>query len=325
MYFPYLKWKEFETATFAQAQFLSSGSIIPIFEPVSLSYGTKEKPRVPRQRRWLRNVAENDVRFGLIVNSANGDPVPTLDHVLWEIDILDDLYREYKPDLLLPAFEIRAEQNISELEDFAQRFGDRQCIFVHRNCPFPKGILADTLSRLDRLPVHIFLDHITADFRESLPAIGRVLMRDGFKRRTSSRYYPTESGFHNLLFTYQEHGCDGFSDFSIIGDILPTGWGKPKNIALHLAEKHEDTMVIKHFVSDGTLQESLPSAMYRDALKRLLEYTGIPPSAGFDTQGVHEFRTQLFKRLGQPKQWGIMHHMEIVERELKAQGITPFI
>ena len=80
MYFPYLRGKQYEVLAVRDSGFLSSNRIIPVFEPTTLAGPTPFN-------RFLR-IANNGVKFSVIVNSVSGKPPPALANT---IQVLDDL------------------------------------------------------------------------------------------------------------------------------------------------------------------------------------------------------------------------------------------
>ena len=229
MYFPYLRGKQYEVLAVRESGFLSSNRIIPVFEPITLS-----GPALNRFRR----IAKNGVKFSVIVNSNSGQPPPAL---ATTIQVLKDLESRL-PGVVLPAFEIRAGQPVSDVRDFARTFASQQCVLVHRNHTHSETALGRALNPLVRPAVQVLLDggaplHVV----KALPAVGIVLLRDGFSRCMRNADYPSQSNFDDLLYTYRSRGFDGFSDFSIVGDAYSSGGGPAIHVAIHLTELYKTT------------------------------------------------------------------------------------
>ena len=317
MYFPYLRGKQYEVLAVQESGFLSNSRIIPMFEPTNLSNATRN--------RFL-SIAKNGVKFSVIVNSANGEPPPLLAEAT---RVLMDL-ESCMPGTVLPAFEVRAHHLVSDVSNFAQTFASLQCVLIHRNHTHSATVLDKALRPLSRPVVQILLDggaplHVV----KALPSVGRVLLRDGFSRCTPNANYPSRSNFDELLYTYRNLGFAGFSDFAIVGDSFSPGGGAAKNVAIHLTELQNTTIVANHFVSRNPPQRGNDAAMYFDALTLLISHTGNPPRADLNTQGVREYHQSNSLRhypgLGKLKQWSMMHHMEIIDRQLHAAGTSSFV
>ena len=289
-----------------------------MFEPTTLSS--------PTLKRFLR-LANNGVKFSVIVNSVSGQPPPAL---ATTSQVLKDLESRV-PGAVLPAFEIRPGQPVSDVLDFARTFASQQCVLVHhRNHTHSETALSGALNPLSRPPVQILLDGGTPlDVVKALPAVGVVLLRDGFSRCTRNADYPIQSNFDDLLYTYRSREFDGFSDFSIVGDAYSPRGGAAIHVAIHLTELYKTTIVANHFVSKTPPQRGNDQAKYFSALDLLMSYTGSPPSADLDTEGVREYHQSNSLRhypgLGKLKQWSMMHHMEIIDRKLDAMNTSSFV
>ena len=201
---------------------------------------------------------------------------------------------------------------------------------VHRNHTHSKRELRRSIQSLSRPAVQILLEGgASLDVVNYLPAVGRVLLRDGFSRCARNADYPNRSNFDDLLHRYSGLGFDGFSDFSIVGDAYSPGGGAAIHVAIHLTELDQATIVANHFVSQTPPQRGNNQAKYFSALNLLMSHTGNPPSADFNTQGVREYHQSNSRRhypgLGKLKQWSMMHHMEIIDRELSAMNISSFV
>ena len=317
MYFPYLRGKQFEILAVRASQFLSGNRIIPVFEPTNLSQTTLNR---------FRKIAKNGVKFSVIVNSASGTPPP---QPVATISVLRDL-ESHVPGAVLPAFEIRAGQPLSAVKGFAQTFKAQQCVLVHRNHTHSYAALRRSIKSLSRPAVQILLaGGASLNVVKSLPAVGRVLLRDGFSRCARNADYPNRSNFDDLLYTYKALGFDGFSDFSIVGDVYSPSGGAAIHVAIHLTELDQATIVANHFVSQTPPQRGNNQAKYFSALKLLMSHTGSPPNANFNTRGVRDYHQSNSRRhypgLGKLKQWSMMHHMEIIDRKLSATGISSFV
>ena len=288
-----------------------------MFEPITLSDPTLNR---------FRRIAENGVKFSVIVNSNSGQPPPALADT---IQVLNDL-ESYVPGAVLPAFEIRAGQPVSAVRNFARTFASQQCVLVHRNHTHSDTALGKALIPFSRPPVQILLDGgAPLQVVKALPAVGMVLLRDGFSRCLRNADYSRQSNFDDSLYTYKSHGFDGFSDFSIVGDAYSSGGGAAKHVAIHLTELDKTTIVTNHFVSRTPPQKGNDQAKYFNALDLLMSHTGRPSCAALDTQGVREYHQSNSSRhypgLGKLKQWSMMHHMEIINRKLAAMGASSFV
>ena len=266
MYFPYFRGKQYEVLAVRESTFLPASIIVPVFEPTSLS---------TLQANRFRSIADNGVKFSLIVNSAHGQPLPSMAkavHLLKELE-------ERWPDTVLPAFEIRPDHSILDVQSFARTFRHQRCLLVHRNHTFTATSLGRALRPLSRPAVQILLDGgAPLNVVRSIPSAGMVLLRDGFRRCHRNVDYPSRSYFDDLPSTYQSSGFDGFSDFSIVGDTYSPRGGPARHVAIHLTEFATTAIITNHFVSTTPPQQGDVKAKYFTALDLLIfDILAAPP------------------------------------------------
>ena len=275
MYFPYLRSKREEVLAVLEANFLGNLTI-PILEPVQNLFNRNGAPAITLTR--LERATQHGRRFALITNSANGNDRPSIDHVHAAIDRLSD-------EAVFPAFEIRGDTELPDVQGFAEQFAGRTCIVVHRNHVYSAQELGPALIALGE-PVHVLVDGEAASrLVFDLPACKRVLVRDGFDRQLRNADYPQRTNFDDLLHRVgdADFAFDGFGDFAIVGRQFMAGGGKANNIALHLTEVTQNTVIAHHFVS-RTAPNATQRQMYFDALEQLLE--GVSGRLEFNTVGV---------------------------------------
>lgn len=317
MYFPYFRGKQEEQFAVLES---SAGSdlVVPVFEPTSVS-------RAPARR--YERICRGGRRFGLIVNSAHGQPTPTSQAVMALLDELDVV----APNVVIPAFEIRAHTALADLVGFSQKYLNRLVLLVHRSNVLPRHALDDALRNFRVDPIHILLEGgVPLQIVRNLRGGGLVLLRDGFDRQPRNGDYPNRTAFDDLLYTYDGLGFSGMGDFAIVGDNYSPGGGPARHVALHVTEPAEGpTLVTNHFVSGPPATQGDVRRKYFDALQKLIAHVGSPPKTPFATTGVGEYEhshsTRHFPNLGPPKRWSIAHHLELVDSELRARGVVRFL
>lgn len=311
MYMPYLHGKQEELFALLDLGSTLTQVVVPIVKPVNLS--------PPNQRRLARIAANS--RFALITNSDKGRPGqrPTYASVAAALAAapLSNAARVF------PAFEIRGDSSLAELTTFAADHSARRCVLVHKGHAFGPGDLAGPLSALSMDPVHVFVEPgVAAGAFTSLPAVARVVIRDGFAARERNADYPPQSAFDDLVRQYAARGFDGLGDFCMIGDRYSAGGGKARAVALHITEDTGVALKMNHFVST-TPDVDVPT-MYAQARDALAANIGSPPRVGLDTEGVRAYiRDPVFHGLGRAKRWSAMHHIELVQSILQTAGATP--
>lgn len=316
MYFPYLRGKREEALAVRQAN-LFGDLTVPIFEPIRDLSSDREV------RFWQRLVQDERYRIAIITNSANGDPPPSFDSAHFTLD------NNLPHELVLPALEIRSKTLPEEIRRFGERFRERTCVVIHRNHIYTASFLRKELRRLKDPPVHVLIDHSEApqEVLRALPARGRVLVQDGFAFTQPNKDYPRQSHFGSPIYTFNELGFDGFGDFTIVGDRFSIGGGAAKCMAFHLTEIASTTVITNHFLSDPPHVKGDLRRQYFSALDKLVE--GVSGEPALHTSGVAGFRgshdDHHFPGHGLPKRWSIIHHLEIMDRELAGTAFDIFV
>lgn len=128
--------------------------------------------------------------------------------------------------------------------------------------------------------------------------------------------------FSDGASSYSMYGCEGFSDYSIVGEPYKSGGFSPRAVALHLTYFDEDGDVrIKHFVSNPPDDTGDVPGKYADAVKALCAWADVQDSSTLPrTIGLEyffqTFEDQRFPGLGAVKKYSIMHHLEMIDSYL---------
>jgi len=148
---------------------------------------------------------------------------------------------------------------------------------------------------------HIFIEgHCGKLYRRKFAEGERVLLRDGFIRRTN-RDHPEIESFSDLHITYIEENVDGFGDFLIVGDDYFESGGPAYAVAIHLTfidPTQDSEMYIYHFKSDRTSTPTDPAGKFAEALEKLVREVKKPGSHILRTTAVEEFLERLFRNRG---------------------------
>ncbi|HAE61286.1 MAG TPA: hypothetical protein DCG38_02965, partial [Eubacteriaceae bacterium] len=144
----------------------------------------------------------------------------------------------------------------------------------------------------------------------------RVMIDDKFnklERNTDYSKIDDEPFSEDHLF-YLEDGYKGFSDYSVVGDEYSDTGFAPYAVAIHIVYfADDDSLRVKHFVSDSNDDISDPAGKFKEALSKLVEWN---QTMKLKTLGMIEFE-DLYKReaypgLGTVKKFSIMHHIELL-------------
>ncbi len=305
MYYPYFRGKQYELIVIKeQASLIASNNIIPIIEPV--------KSNLSSLKRTIDALKENDAEFILIVNPKFGDfknePFPLFE------ELITDNLSDYKSCLL--GYIADAKSELQAIKDFIDKRKDFPIALIHNG--FPKGKdFIETINDSVNVKKHLFIDGMSGKlYQNHFKAFDRILLRDGFKRRTNANH-PDNEHFSDLHITYESEGMEGFGDFLIVGDDYIETGGPAYTVAIHLTYLgEEDDMFIYHFKSDRTNTPVDPAGKFFEALKKLINKIDEEGENIYMSSACEEF-IDLFKKghfpgLGYVKKLSMVHHLELM-------------
>jgi hypothetical protein len=153
----------------------------------------------------------------------------------------------------------------------------------------------------------------------------RVLLRDGFERKTRNADYELIEPFSDLHATYKDEQMDGFGDFLIVGDGFIEGGGPAYAVAIHLTFIDPDldyAMQIYHFLSIRQDTPKDPAGKFGEALAKMIETLNKDGPKVLETAAVQEFRALHkqghFPGLGYVKKLSMNHHIETLANYIKS-------
>ena len=162
------------------------------------------------------------------------------------------------------------------------------------------------------------------DFKEVVES-DAVILEDVFnkaKRNTDYLISPDEI-FSRRHLNYSQNGYVGFSDYSIVGDSYEETGFAPLAVAIHIlyiGEKKE--LRVHHFVSESNENISDPGRKFAEAMKKVEEwpkYNSIPETLGLEKL-MNFYKTGRFPGLGVVKKCSLMHHLELIGKELEGEN-----
>jgi len=306
MYYPYFRGKQYELITLREnAERMSQAAIVPILEPV--------KQNVSGLRRALEALVEQNIRFILIVNPQCGE-LCDIDPALIN-DLISNTLSEYRNFSL--GYIVNQDTLLPNVISFCETAAHPVSI-VHSGYQHGRK-LADALISLENVTEHIFNEeHCSKLYRKHFSEKTRVLIRDGFIKRTN-REHPEVEHFSDLHITYDEERVDGFGDFLIVGDDYSEGGGPAYAIAIHLTfidEDEDDDMFVKHYISDRTNTPVDPGGKFLEALQKLFDDVEKENSKIYRSNAVIEFvrchQREHYPGLGYVKKLSMQHHLELM-------------
>ncbi|MEH6511982.1 MAG: sce7725 family protein [Maribacter arcticus] len=306
VYFPYFRGKQFELIAIREsAKFFKDNEFVPIIEPV--------KKELKSLKRALDFLCEENTDVIVIINPLKGDLNNDGESI---VTLLEDEF----PDNDNIIFGILLTEDLSAEDAFniIERMDKKEIAIIHAGFSDAKGLATLIQDKTSSIISIFFEDYCGKLYRRHFSkSKKRVLLRDGFQKRTN-RNHPQVEFFSDLHATYTEEGMDAFGDFLIVGDEYLTGGGPAYTIAIHLTfidnEKDEE-MHINHFKSIRQNTPKDPAGKFAEALDKLIFELSQPNCKILKTtSAIIEFKDLHsrghFPGLGHVKKLSMKHHIE---------------
>lgn len=304
MYFPYLRGRQFELIALRELleKDVLSSKIIPIIEPVKLS---------STLIKTIDVYGEHDRTLAIITNpkvgTFNSDAKEEKNQKLKEC--LSTSLKENKNILFM--YLLRAN---SKPERFIEKYADNMgTICTNKDAvPVYETFFAGTNVKYNLIPDE-------SGFRRKIRK-NRVLLADKFNKQDRNNDYidVDDEPFSEDHLYYLEDQYVGFADYSVVGeDYNETGFA-PYAVAIHIVYfDKDDSLRVKHFVSDSNDDISDPAGKFQEALSKLVEWN---KKKNLDTVAMKEFEDlyhrEAYPGLGTVKKLSIMHHLELIGKYL---------
>lgn len=303
MYFPYFRGRQYELLALRDLvdRELVSRKIVPIIEPVKYS---------PTLKKTLDLFSAQNHPLGLIFN-------PEVGEFSKKEKFLDKFHQEDQvvTDNLFPTF-ISNKNAVESFRLFSEKESDKNIdtinIVSNQSIEDYTNILEISDPKFSLLPDE-------RDFRR-LNQSGKILFRDNFNKKLRNADYPADEEFTKDNLYYSEEGCLGFGDYSIIGSGYTENGFAPYAVAIHIVYiKQDNSLWIKHFISDSNTDISDVAGKFSEAVEKLADWY---------RDGNHRQQTYALDTLmqyhesgsypGLPtiKKLSVMHHLELVNKYL---------
>jgi hypothetical protein len=304
MYHPYFRGKQYELITVREtAPLLKAASFVPIIEPVKESLGGLQ--------RTLQAVCDADGEAIVVVNPHHGD------HAEDGESISAMLQRTFlDKEQIAAGVLLKEDMSVQDAVACCEAHEDHAMALVHAGFSDGKR-LVDALGAKVRDMRHVFLPVCGRLYRKHFEGATRILLEDGFDRRSRNRDYPLVEPYSDLHITFREEGMDGFGDFLIVGDEFAETGGPAYAVAIHLTfidPTKDDAMFIYHFLSERQDTPTDPAGKFGEALRAMMRKLAEPDHHIFESSAVAEFRELHarghFPGLGYVKKLSMKHHIE---------------
>jgi len=304
MYFPYFRGKQNELITVREsAQRLTDAGFVPIIEPV--------KESLSGFKRALDAVVEVGGEIVVIVNPRHGD------HTANAGAIRSMLLENFAEDSEVTVGILLTEDiSIADSVALIDQFSAKRITLVHDGFSEARGLVERLGDQFVEIR-HVFLeDSCPRLYRRHFQGAPRILIRDGFQRRTN-REHPVVEIFSDLHAAFGEENMDGFGDFLVVGNDFFESGGPAFSVAIHLTfidSEKDNQMFVYHFKSDRFDTPTDPGGKFLEALNKLALEVNRPQTQVFRSSAVEEFlalhERQHFPGLGYVKKLSMTHHIE---------------
>jgi hypothetical protein len=307
MYFPYLRCKQFELLALRElSQKLgSSRQISPVLEPVKRSPNTLE--------RALDVLIAYNVNFTIIVNPSVGDFAGNSAGIVTLINNKLAKYNNFQLGVLINQF-----TNLERIDLALDEINSQKTLtLIHVGRPNDIDSLLQWAEDKE-IRYNLYNETIPIRrYRGLVTAETKVILEDRFHTQPKNAAYlqnPDEF-FSDEHQYFQDDGNVGFSDYLTVGsDYVESGF-LPYAVAIHLTyiKQDDQTIWIRHFVSDSNRDNIDVAGKFGEALEKLMEFID---QQNIRTDAANEFRehyrNQHYPGLGSLKKLSIKNHLELL-------------
>ena len=306
MYFPYLRGRQFELIALRELveNAALSEKIIPIIEPVKLS-STFIKTIEAFNAKGRKIALISNPQVGSFRTDLENEKNVVLKNRFKEIANLPVVIRTH-------ILNENSEKQLSHLIKNGIKPQDLLTICCNKDY-----ISAYENVFIDSKPQYnLILDESV--FRRRIRD-NRVLLNDNFtKLARNTDYADIDEPFSDDHIYCKQDGYKGFADYSIIGGEFSESGFAPYAVAIHIVYfDKDDSLRIRHFVSDTNDDINDPANKFSEAVGKLIEWN---KSANLDTLGIEAlvslYKNETYPGLGMVKKLSIMHHIELIGRYL---------
>ena len=317
-YYPILRGRQNELI--AVRELASEGklaNVIPVIEPVKAS---------STLIKTLSESFHSGATIGIVLNPQVG----SFDH---DLRSDPDFCKRYAQLLNTHDSRVRFFIRISTdtertIESALSLFADSSAQVRNWNAIMTRDTTREAASTVQELQEHGEVQQVIATFPKPINRFreNRVLLTAGIDIRARNADYrnPNDEFFSDGPSSYSLYGCDGFSDYSIVGETYKSGGFSPRAVALHITYFDEDNDVrVRHFVSNPPDDTGDVPGKYADAVESLCSWAHeqksetLPRTIGLDYYD-QTLRDQRFPGLGAAKKYSIMHHLEMIDWYLES-------
>jgi len=302
MYFPYFRGRQYELLALKELAIngLLSKSVIPVIEPIKLT---------PTFDGTLQGFHTKELPFALIFNPSVGELTNTP-------DLTDGLLSRLNgnpsgvPSILINN---NAANTLAML--YQKGFQSEKLLAIINNRDF-LNIYVEYFSNV--APKYTLFPE-ERQIRRTV-SNNKVLFENKFKKQVRNADYPEEEFYSEDHLFFREEGYTGFGDYSIVGDEYVESGFTPYAVAIHIVYlADDDTLRIRHFISDSNEDAYDVAGKYHEAVVKLAQWYNTGQQRHFTfalSKFINHAETGYFPGLPTVKKLSIMHHLELVGKYL---------
>ena len=314
MYFPYVRGRQYELL--ALKELVSSGllskKIIPVVEPVKLS---------PTLITTMAEFVKQRHVLSILRNPEVGTFLSDCEEAVEgsrEAGFIKKFEEMYTDDMIINSAIMQKGVNFLFDAWDTEGVSKEQMLIVCKDRDY-LSLFEEMFS--EEIPKFTLIPDESA-FRRKIKK-HRVLIDDCFKKqeRNSDYLKKTDEHFSDDHLYFSDDGYIGFSDYSIVGDDYMESGFAPYAVAIHIVYFAKDqSLHVKHFVSDSNEDITNPALKYYEAVSKLAEWYrdnegSVPLTAGLRVFLQH-YKDQSYPGLGTVKKLALMHHIELMSLHL---------
>lgn len=307
MYFPYLRGKQYELIALRELieKGLISNNILPIIEPVKLS---------PTLDKTIDIATTSNFKLALIFNPQVGD-------VTRKREKINSNYLSRVTNNSLLYGYITNERMYDDISIFIDQndHTNNQILLVHINDKYADEY-RNTFS--NEPPIYNLIPDQRSYSRKV--SENRVIFEDRFtiQKRNADYAEKDDEFFSEDHLYYSADRFLGFSDYCTIGSNYTDGGFRPYAVVIHVTYLDNDnTIRIKHFVSNTNDDSTDTPRKFREALTKLIEWKN---DSDINTHALGILQTHYdndsYPSLGPLKKLSVMHHLELVDQYLRSNS-----
>ncbi|MNJ46600.1 hypothetical protein D3C77_417330 [compost metagenome] len=216
---------------------------------------------------------------------------------------------------IIPGFNISKNTTKSDVDSFLNRYSQQSVALIHNS---PNISLSDFNSHpaFPNIKYNILLNNkITSAHKSLLPLQSLINVEDGFIKQSKNADY---SGQEHFTDKHKTIDADKFAygDYTITGQKLDVGGGKPGAVAIHAIYKDKATqdIWIEHFVSDETDRNiGSVESKFLEAARKLVAQAALRPTEFSNNSALQAYKDHVTKNtwpgLPKNKELQIKHHI----------------